>query len=342
MSADDDRQSKHETAPSAEALSADQISQLAKQVADALDETSAQPIKQIGQLIEKCGWSFVEAILRETETTEAAGGLLTQDRKRRRSKGGVFFYLAKGRMAPKLRSQIFPNFGKGGDGTIAPPGIAWGDRIAPMQALGDEAGQISGLTVTLTGRPGKLHIDGSSVMTVMEQRAVKAPPYPKGVPHFDTIEDVTSFYIFMSLRHWKRVEKALEDESDLLLVEGSAVYDAALQGVTILSTRVSTKALEYQKRKAKSQAAKTAPPPADKQDPKAETIAGAESEPPDLTGLTPEAADKLTRHYSAAQKLRRKLAAMEASGQDSGLKMTRRLLEQTEKQIASLSRQYDK
>lgn len=342
MSADDDRHSKRETAPATAVLSPDQISQFAKHVADALGEKSAQPIEQIGQLIEKCGWSFVEATLRETDATEAAGGLLTQDRKRRRSKGGVFFYLAKGRMDPKLRSAIFPNFGKGGDGTIAPPGIAWEDRIAPMQALGDEAGQISSLTVNLTGRPGKLRIDGSSVMTVLEQRAVKAPPYPKGVPHFDTIEGVTSFFIFMSLRHWKRVEKALEDETDLLVIEGSAVYDAALKGVAILSTRVSTKALDYQRRKAKSMAAKTETHLADKQNPKAETPAGAKLDAPDLTGLPPEAADKLTRHYSAAQKLRRKLAAMEASGQDSGLKMTRRLLEQTEKQIASLRRQYDR
>ncbi len=233
--------------------SADQISQLAKQFGDALGETATKPIEQIGQLIEKCGLAFVEKIIAETEATEAVGGLLTQDRKRRRSKGGVFFYLAKGQMDAGLRAEIFPNFGKGGDGTIAPPGIEWEERIAPMRALRDGAGQISGLTVTMSGRPGRLHIEGSSVMTVIEQRQVKAPPYPKGVPHFDTIDGVTAYYVFMSLRHWKRVETALEDEADLLVIEGSAVYDAQLAGITILSTRVSTKKLDYQQRKAKLQ-----------------------------------------------------------------------------------------
>jgi len=317
--------------------SADQISQLAVQFGDALGETTVKPIEQIGQLIEKCGLDFVEKIMAETEATEAAGGLLTHDRKRRRSKGGVFFYLAKGRMDATLRGEIFPNFGKSGDGTIAPPGIEWGDRIAPMRALRDGAGQISGLTVTLSGRPGKLHIDGSSVMTVIEQRQVKAPPYPKGVPHFDTIDGVTAYYVFMSLRHWKRVEKALEDESDLLVIEGSAVYDAQLEGITILSTSVSTKKLDYQKRKAKSQAERKAgqqpaTAPSEQE--------GASADQLDLTGLPPEVGEKLQQLHSAATKLRLKLAAMEESGQQSGRKMTRQLLDQTEKQIANLQRQY--
>ena len=40
------------------------------------------------------------------------------------------------------------------------------------------------------------------------------PPYPKDLPHFDTVDNFTSYYVFMILRHWKRVEKALADESD--------------------------------------------------------------------------------------------------------------------------------
>ena len=275
----------------------------------------------------------------ETEATEAAGGLLTHDRKRRRSKGGVFFYLAKGQMDAGLRGEIFPNFGKGGDGSIAPPGIEWGERVEPMKALGAQPGQISGLTVALSGRPGKLHIDGSSVMTVIEQRQVKAPPYPKGVPHFDTVDGVTAYFVFMSLRHWKRVEKALEDERDLLVIEGSAVYDAALEGITILSTRVSTKMLEFQKRKAKSQGQrKSESHPAE---PRSEPD-GAPADQPDLTHWPPEAVEKLQKLHGAAEKLRRKLAAMEDGDQQTSLKMTRRLLIQTENQIANLRRQYEK
>ena len=342
MSSDEQTDITVETSQVADASpSADQNSQLAKQFGAALGESAAKPVEQIGQLIEECGLDFVEKIMAETEATEAAGGLTTQDRKRRRSKGGVFFYLAKGQMDAGLRTEIFPNFGKHGDGSIAPPGIEWLERIEPMRAIRGEAGQISSSTVTLSGRPGRLHIDGSSVMTVIEQRQAKAPPYPKGVPHFDTIDGVTTYYVFMSLRHWKGVEKALEDESDLLIVEGSAIYDAQLEGITILSTRVSTKSLDYQKRKAKSQQARK---PEEQASHDVQALAeqdGSDSDQADLSGLPPDAAERLQQLHSAAQKLRSKLAAMEEGGQQSGVKMTRRLLEQTEKQIATLQRQHD-
>ena len=339
MTSDDQPVSSDVTAQVTQASPApDQIKGAAARFGEALGETSPKPIAQIGQLIEKCGLPFVEKIMAETEAIEAEGGLLTHDRKRRRSKGGVFFYLAKGQMDAALRAQIFPTFGKGGDGTIAPPGVDWEERIKPMQELRQDAGQISGLTVTLSGRPGKLHINGSSVMTVLEQRQVKAPPYPKGVPHFDTVDGITSYYIFMSLRHWKRVKKALEDESDLLVVEGSAVYDAELEGITVLSTRVSTKKLDYHKRKAKTLGAQSGATPTGK-DVSVEREASATDEH-DTSGLPPEAADKLRQLQSAADKLRQKLAAMEDGGQESGQKMTRRLLKQTEKQIANLRRQY--
>ncbi len=332
MTSDDHAVSSDEEAQASP--SPNQIKAAAAQISEALGETSPKPVAQIGQLIEKCGLPFVEKIMAETEAIEAEGGLLTHDRKRRRSKGGVFFYLAKGQMDAGLRAQIFPNFGKGGDGTIAPPGVDWEERVKPMKALRQEAGQISGLTVTLSGRPGKLHIDGSSVMTVLEQRQVKAPPYPKGVPHFDTVDGITSYYVFMSLRHWKRVQKALEDESDLLMVEGSAVYDAELEGITVLSTRVSTKKLDYQKRKAKTLSKPSGAIPTVK-DESVERAASASDEH-DMNGLPPEAAEKLRQLQGAADKLRQKLAAMEAGGQESGQKMTRRLLKQTEKQITTL------
>lgn len=340
MSADDHRATSVEAPQVAEASrSPDQIKQLAARFGEGLGETSPKPIEQIGQLIAKCGLPFVEKIIAETEATEAAGGLLTHDRKRRRSKGGVFFYLAKGQMDADLRREIFPNFGKGGDGAIAPPGIEWEGRIEPMKALHSEAGQISGLTVTLSGRPGALHIDGSSVMTVIEQRQVKAPPYPKGVPHFNTVAGLTTYYIFMGLRHWKRVERALEDESDLLVVEGSAVYDPQLEGISILSTRVSTRELDYQKRKAKAMSAQNSAKAAANEDrADQQTLASGET---DLRNLPQEAVEKLQPLQSAAERLRQKLAAMEADDQQSGRKMTRRLLDQTEKQIATLKRQYE-
>ena len=49
-----------------------------------------------------------------------------------------------------------------------------------------------------------------------------------------------------------------------------------------------------------------------------------------------EAADKLQQLYNAADKLRQKIDAVDEKSQNSSVKMTRRLLDQTERQIASL------
>lgn len=321
-----------------ETLSAEEIQSLAQAVGEKLGEKSGKPLQQIALLIEKCGLDFVKKMMAETEATEAAGGLRTQDGKRRRTKGGVFFFLAKGQMDPQYRTDIFPNLIRHGDGSIMPTGLEWGDRIAHMRALQDKPGQINNLTVTLTGRPGALHIEGSSVMTVIKQEQVKAPPYPKGVPPFSAVEGATNYYVFMGLRHWLKVEKALENENDMLIVEGSAVYDAQLEGITILSTGVTTKVLEQQKRQGKRQARSSQPGGGGA--PRKTAIVTQAQARPDLSGLAEADADKLRQLFKAADKLRQKIADMEDRGQSSGLTMTRRLLDQTEKQISTLIRQH--
>ena len=60
-----------------------------------------------------------------------------------------------------------------------------------------------------------------------------------------------------------------------------------------------------------------------------------------MTGLPEETANKLRQLYSAADKLRQKIDNTEDKGQSSGVGMTRRLLEQTEKQISALVKQYN-
>jgi len=346
-----------ETQP--EILSPEDIQKEAQKIAEVLGETDEGPIGQIGLIIEKCGLAFAQKIAEETEKIEASGGMKTHDGKRRRTKGGTYFFIVKGRIDAKVRQEIFPNFGQNSDGEVTPPGIEWSDRAEYLKPLIEEPGQVNNLTVTLIGRPGKLHIEGGSVMTVIEQKEVKAPPYPKGVPPFESVEKITYYYVFMSLKHWQKVEKSLEDETDMLIVEGTAVYDADMEGISILTTSVSTKGLERQKRlanqeenqkKAKSEKSNKAEK-ASKTDksnkPEAQKIVIDKSAVKtkanaDLDALPASVSDKLKQLYSATDTLRQKIATMEEKGQKTGLNMTRRLLEQTEKQIATLEKQYEK
>ena len=82
--------------------------------------------------------------------------------------------------------------------------------------------------------------------------------------------------------------------------------------------------------------------PSNKSDNKNAKPASKASKPKDMGNVPASVSDKLKQLHSAADTLRQKIATMEEKGQKTGLNMTRRLLEQTEKQIATLEKQYEK
>ena len=216
-------------------------------ISKTLGETNKHAKKLIRLIIGTCGLEFAQKIVEETEAIEAQGGMKTKDQTRRRSKGGVFFYIVKDRLDTELRQEIFPNQGKNTKSDMTFAGIEWSERINYLKPLLEDPGQVNTLSVTLTGRPGKLHIEGGTVMTVIEQKKVKTPSHPKGVPPLESVEKTTCYHVLMDLKQWKSVEQALEDKSDLLVVIGTAIYDSELEGISILSTSLSTQALERQK-----------------------------------------------------------------------------------------------
>lgn len=83
-----------------------------EKIAQELEETEEVPLRQLEAIIMLCGTNFAEAILRETEEVEANGGIMTTDGSRRRTKGGVFFYLARFRMPHELRRIVYNRKGR--------------------------------------------------------------------------------------------------------------------------------------------------------------------------------------------------------------------------------------
>ena len=83
-----------------------------EEIAIALDETDDVPLRQIETMARLCGLFFVEALVDEALDIDAGEGLLTSDAERRRTKGGVFFYLARYRMSPTVRRVIFNRKGR--------------------------------------------------------------------------------------------------------------------------------------------------------------------------------------------------------------------------------------
>ncbi|MBZ0304829.1 MAG: hypothetical protein K8I82_02055 [Anaerolineae bacterium] len=79
-----------------------------EELAAYLQETTPESVRQLEQIVTWCGLDFARALLEETLAVEANGGMTTLDRSRRRTPGGVFFYLAKPRIYWQLTEKIFP------------------------------------------------------------------------------------------------------------------------------------------------------------------------------------------------------------------------------------------
>jgi hypothetical protein len=83
-----------------------------EQIAAVLGETEEVPLRQLTAIVMLCGTNFAEAILHETELVESSEGIATVEGDRRRTKGGVFFYLARHRMAKPIRAVVYNRKGK--------------------------------------------------------------------------------------------------------------------------------------------------------------------------------------------------------------------------------------
>jgi hypothetical protein len=92
------KQEQKEQQKQAEIKQRQELKALKKKVShlvETLGETKNRPLLQIERIIERIGIDFALEKLAEAEQVEAQGGLLLPDNSRRRTKGGVFFFLVK-------------------------------------------------------------------------------------------------------------------------------------------------------------------------------------------------------------------------------------------------------
>src|SRR5690349_14671957 len=81
---------------------------LATEITEHLREHAPQARYQIRQIVEVIGLEASQTLLQEILAIESGEGLMTADGSRRRTPGGVFLHLAKGRLDPETRAKIFP------------------------------------------------------------------------------------------------------------------------------------------------------------------------------------------------------------------------------------------
>ncbi len=233
---------------------------LARGVAVVLGETMPPPIRTITRIVDRLGPDRARALLGQALTSEASGGLVLPDG-RRRTPGGTFLFLV--RTAPDLstddRAYIFPKAGYhaqgAGRGTptpaspapAAPAPLVWTDntyRALTQQLQQDKPGRATAVKITVIGRPGTAIEQGQAI--VLAPVSEKVPALAKGVPEPPV---GTRYTVFVARKPWAKVAEALAaDAEDAAIIEGDAALDPRVEGIAVYATSATTKRTQAAKR----------------------------------------------------------------------------------------------
>ncbi|MDQ5853297.1 MAG: phosphorylated adapter RNA export RNA-binding domain-containing protein, partial [Chloroflexota bacterium] len=198
---------------------------IAATIAQELGETQPVPLAQIRRIVQRLGPEAALAVLEETKQIEAQGGLLLPDGSRRRTPGGVFFFLVRQRVTPEDRAVIFPGWSKrptSQTGTPHAPAAQPEAPVVPPENLPHLTGELRTVKITLIGRPGPIISNPiGTVTTTMHTRNV--PALPRGVPAPPTTP--TPFTVYIAPKQWAKVAAALSNPEDVLIIEGFPAAD---------------------------------------------------------------------------------------------------------------------
>lgn len=224
--------------------------QAAEDIARQLEETNPEALDQIELIVQRVGVEKAQEFLRETLETESGGGLMVRDATRRRTPGGVYFYLARGKLSRQDRWAIWPYLAPKPKPPPPPP-FEWKKRLEIVPKLVKKLGEAKTVRITLIGRPGRVVEKANVVLTSMQQKSDKAPSLPKGLPPIP--DESTTYIVYIARKQWRKVAKAIKDPDDSLIVEGLPVLDKRLGTVAVFARSVTTKLLQAKKREIQSE-----------------------------------------------------------------------------------------
>lgn len=231
--------------------------QAAMRIADALGEKEYAPRGQVMRVVRVLGVDRAQALYEQTIAVEGTGGMLLPDGSRRRTPGGVFFRLARDSASKDERGKIFPMRSQptkpkhpaspGQPQPPAPPTLIPATRLI-ITEIPNASGEARTVKITLIGRPGRIAQMQGYIMTSMTARNL--PALPKGMP--TPPAKLTTYTVYIALKQWAKVEQALTNPDDTLIVEGTPVYDPTLEGIAVYVTNATTKLLQQAQRTAQA------------------------------------------------------------------------------------------
>ena len=256
---------------------------VAAAVARRLGESERTPLTQIRSLIEELGFDRVWALVLQTEEIEAQGGMLLHDNSRRRTKGGVFFWIARAAIDPIKRHIIFPSQAwtrsflrrkamriltqpypplpeeaKPPEPRPVPEPFQWGMRGKFIDEARSAPGEIRTVKVTLIGRPNKV-VERQNFTLLMMRHRGPLPNLPRGLPKVDPVPE-TMYVVYIGSRQWRQVNEAIRNPDDVLIIEGVQVWDAEYQAITVFAINATTKILQNIRRQQQREASSTGNP----------------------------------------------------------------------------------
>ncbi|MBZ0320642.1 MAG: hypothetical protein K8L91_29790 [Anaerolineae bacterium] len=143
---------------------------------------------------------------------------------------------------------------------VLPPQFDYARRGDLLQQLVEGRGASTTAKMTLVGRPDRVDIIGQMAVLVMEHMP-KTAGFPKGVP--TPPAEPTLYAVYIGLKQWRKVEEAIKDPEDVLIIEGMPVHDAALPGTALFATMVITKLMQAAARPKLEEDGESAPAPAE-------------------------------------------------------------------------------
>jgi len=236
------------------------LSSIAAAITAQLGETVGGPRATIWRTVRTLGPERAQAFVAQAQEIEANGGMMVPDGSRKRTLGGIFFYLVRTQVSDDEEAmqinrawrwqqwkQRQPKKPKAPAPPAPPtlPPFVW-DEAAPIIAeVTAHVGEASTVKVTIIGRPAQV-VERQGVV-VVALRSSKPPTLPKGLPPLPATP--TTYMIFVQQKQWNKVREAMQHADDALIVEGYPVHEPRFAGITVYATQVTTKALQAAKRK---------------------------------------------------------------------------------------------
>jgi hypothetical protein len=228
----------------------------AAEIARQLDETNPAALKQVELIVRHVGAEAALALLQGSLAVEAQGGMMLPDGSRRRTPGGVYLYLAKGRVPREFRAIIWPYIKRPKPPKPQVEPQSWEEcLVLATQAL-QQPGEATTVKIMLIGRPGRIIEKADVVLTTMQN--TKPPTLPKGLPA--PLAEPTTYIVYIARKQWTKMAGVIQDPGDKLVVEGYPAFDKRLGVVVVFATNVTTKNMQAAKHDAQQTASFLDPP----------------------------------------------------------------------------------